>query len=116
MCNKIQILNRTKNGILLYCNFNDIYHLLYNNLNFNFTAYEFESFCKYLNDTNVEFWENEYRHSLYHKRIPVPTIQANLLILIDQEEVKELKHLVLSKENAYPLLKVKDIDHKIFMN
>lgn len=81
VCNKLQILNKSVHGILVYCQRSKLYHLLFNNLNFNFTEREFESFYNYLEDTDISFWEEEYKHSIYDKRIPVPTLQSNLIIL-----------------------------------
>ncbi|SFS95060.1 hypothetical protein SAMN04487906_2286 [Zhouia amylolytica] len=114
MCKTLKIVNQTKNGILLYCTYNNIYHLLFNNLNFNFTKVEFKSFSAYVKNTDTEFWEREYKNSIFTKRIPIPTIQSNLLILLDKVEVKELKHLV--SEDNHPFLKLMDIDYNIYLN
>ncbi|QLE00512.1 hypothetical protein HX109_02650 [Galbibacter sp. BG1] len=116
MCKHLQILNRSKNGLLIYCKHNNMYQLLFNNLNFNFTEAEFESFHKYLFNLEVDYWEEEYRHSVYEKRIPIPTIQFNLLILLDKQEVKELSALVKLKPHRYQLVPLEDIHYKLFPN
>ncbi|MCM5661685.1 hypothetical protein NDQ75_01745 [Galbibacter mesophilus] len=93
-----------------------MYQLLYNNLNFNFTEAEFESFHKYLFNLEVDYWEEEYRYSIYDKRIPIPTIQSNLLILLNKQEVLELKSLVKLRPHEYKLLPIHDIHYKLFSN
>ncbi|MCX2680502.1 hypothetical protein OOZ15_11165 [Galbibacter sp. EGI 63066] len=116
MCKKLQILNRSKNGLLIYCKHNQMYQLLYNNLNFNFTEDEFESFHKYLFNVEVEYWEEEFKHSIYDKRIPIPTIQSNLLLLLNKQEVTELKSLIKLNPFMYKKLEFSDINYKLFPN
>src|SRR5690606_40023318 len=80
MCKHLQILSQTKNGILIYCPEHQLYQLLFNNLNFNFSLEQYESFQRYMYTLEIDFWEEEYRDSIYPKRIPIPTAQSNLLI------------------------------------
>ncbi|MDG3580934.1 hypothetical protein PSF86_00930 [Galbibacter sp. CAA-3] len=109
-------MNRSKNGILIYCKHNRMYQLLFNNLNFNFTEAEFESFHKYIFNLEVAYWEEEYKHSVYDKRIPIPTIQSNLLILLNKQEVEELILLIRLRTPSYEFIDFKDIDYKLFPN
>ncbi|MEH6705339.1 MAG: DUF6686 family protein [Galbibacter orientalis] len=116
MCKNLKVLNRSKNGILIYCKHNNMYQLLYNNLNFNFTEVEFESFHNYLHNIEVDYWEEEYKYSIYDKRIPIPTIQSNLLILLNKQEVEELAALIKLRPKKYDLLSLCDIEYKLYPN
>ncbi|TRZ45753.1 DUF6686 family protein [Robertkochia solimangrovi] len=73
MSEKLRIINRTGNGLLIQSRLSGLYYLLFNNLNFNFTCEEFDSFRKYLNAVDIDYWEQEYQWSVYDKRIPIPT-------------------------------------------
>ncbi len=112
MCKHLQILNRSKNGLLIYCKNNHMYQLLFNNLNFNFTEEEYESFQRYMYSLEVEYWEQEFKHSVYDKRIPIPTIQSNLLILLNKTEVLELKKLIQMHQSSHELIKASDINYQ----
>jgi predicted methyltransferase len=89
-----------------------MYQLLFNNLNFNFTQEEFESFQRYMYTLEVEYWEQEFKYSIYNKRIPIPTIQSNLLILLNKAEVLELKRLIEMHQSGHELIKASDINYQ----
>lgn|SRR5690606_144017 len=112
MCKHLKILNRSKNGLLIFCKHSHMYQLLFNNLNFNFTQGEFESFQRYMFSLEVDYWEQEFKYSVYDKRIPIPTIQSNLLILLDKIEVLELKELIEMHQSGHKLIKASDINYQ----
>lgn len=114
MCDH-KILNRTSNGFLLFCPKNDMYQLTFNNVTFNLNSYEMLSFQSYLVKINVDFWEKEYENSIYEKKIPIPTLQSNLIILLNRKELNELLFL-LDYEKYKPLLKSVEIDYKLIFN
>lgn len=114
MCN-LKILNRTSNGILLYCQHRDRYQLLFNNLTFDFKSIEMTSFTNYLDQIDIDYWEREYKHSIFEKKIPIPTSQSNFIILLDRKELEELRFLVdCIGENR--ILKPKEISYMMFSN
>ncbi|EKF55806.1 hypothetical protein I215_06212 [Galbibacter marinus] len=88
-----------------------MYQLLFNNLNFNFTQGEYESFQRYMYTLEVDFWEEEFKYSIYEKRIPIPTIQSNLLILLNKAEVLELKRLIAMHQSNQELITASDINY-----
>lgn len=112
MCKHLEILSRSKNGILIFCKYNDMYQLLFNNINFNFTHQEFESFQRYIFTLEVAYWEQEFKCSIYEKRIPIPTVQSNLLLLLNKAEVIELKGLIKMQQTSLELLKATDINYQ----
>lgn len=114
MCN-LKIVNRTSNGLLLFCPKNDMYQLSFNNLSFNLNSTEMDSFSNYLTRIDSDYWENEYRNSIYEKKIPIPTLQSNFIIMLNRKELDELRDLV-DIQKGYNILKSNEIDYKLFYN
>ena len=48
---------------------------------------------------DCDYWEKEYENSIYQKKIPIPTLQSNLIILLERYEVLEL--LILLTDFIY---------------
>lgn len=113
MCQKI--LNRTSNGLLLFCRHRGMYQLLFNNLIFDFSSTEMTSFSNYLDQIDAEYWENEYQHSIYEKKIPIPSLQSNFIIMLNSKELKELRFLV-DCLNEYKILKPMEINYRLMLN
>ncbi len=84
------------------------YQLTFNNLNFSMSAEELDAFYKYLKRMNPVFWEREYEHSVYEKKIPIPTLQDNFIIMINRIELFELQ--VLTKPNKTEFFKLVEND------
>ena len=114
MCT-LNILNRTNNGLLFYCTHSSLYNLSFNNLTFNFDAVEFDRFRVYLNSIDSAYWEKEYENSIYEKKIPIPTLQNNFIILLNRHELEELKILVDFSHRAR-LLDPEEINYKMIYN
>ena len=114
MCN-LKILNRTSNGILMHCEHRDMYQLLFNNLTFDFSSIEMTSFSNYLDQIDIDYWEREYKHSIYEKKIPIPTLQSNFIILLNRKEVEELRYLV-DCISEFRILKPVEINYMIISN
>jgi hypothetical protein len=114
MCN-LKVLNRTSNGILLFCEHRGMYQLLFNNLIFDLSSVEMTSFSNYLEKIDIDYWETEYKNSIYEKKIPIPTLQTNFIILLNRKELEELQFL-LDYITNYKILKPFEINYKIFSN
>lgn len=91
------------------------YQLTFNNLNFNLTPFELEHFTNYLTAIDCSFWENEYENSIYERKIPIPTLQNNLMLLLNRQEVNELIALISLKKSE-KLLQSKDINYRLNWN
>lgn len=115
MC-RVNFLKRTKNGILFFCYRSEMYQLLFKNINFNLTLYEFNCFSKYIRNIDEQYWKQEYRHSVYNKYIPIPSIQENLIILLDTYDLFELRELLNFQSKSLKMLSFPEIDYKIIMN
>ena len=114
MCN-LNILNRTNNGLLFYCTHSLLYNISFNNLTFNFDCSEFHRFRMYLHSIDGQYWEKEYENSIYEKKIPIPTMQRNFIILLNPIELEELKMLV-DFSNEAKLLDPDEIAYKMIYN
>lgn len=91
------------------------YQLTFNNLNFNLTPFELKHLTHFLKTIDCNYWEKEYENSIYEKKIPIPTLQTNLMILLNRFEVNELIEL-LSFKKTEKLLKSKDINYRLNWN
>lgn len=114
MCNP-KILNRTSNGILLFCQHREMYQLLFNNLIFDFNSVEMTSFTNYLDQIDVDYWETEYQNSIYEKKIPIPSLQSNFLIMLNSKELEKLCFLV-DGINKYKFLRPTEINYYVILN
>lgn len=115
MCNHFKYLTKNRNGFLVYCAKLKAYQLSYKNLNFNLTPEELDSLFKYLKNIDCDYWEKEYENSIYQKKIPIPTLQTNFMILLERYEVYELLVLLdIAKSKEY--LSMTDIDYPLHLN
>jgi hypothetical protein len=115
MCRHFKYLTKNKNGFLVYCAKSKVYQLSYKNLNFNLTVPELVSLVKYLKNIDCGYWEKEYENSIYQKKIPVPTLQTNFMILLERKEVFELINLLDIKKDK-EFISFLDIDYPIHLN
>ena len=115
MCQRIKYLSQTQNGILIQCSHSENYQLSFKNLNFNLTTIELESFSDYLEKIDAAYWEKEYENSIFEKKIPIPTLQTNFIILIDRFELKELITLLNFKDRK-TYLSYQDITYVMSLN
>jgi hypothetical protein len=115
MCNHFKYLTKNRNGFLVYCAKSKAYQLSYKNLNFNLTSEELDSLLMYLKNIDCDYWEKEYENSIYQKKIPIPTLQTNFMILLERDEVFELL-VLLDVAKPKEFLSITDIDYPIHLN
>ena len=115
MCCNYSILKQTQNGMLIFLKGCGNYQLTFNNLNFSLTEDELIAFANYLKRIDIDYWEKEYEHSIYKKKIPIPTLQSNFIILINRLELYELL-VLLNFENTNEILSYNDLKNGIFWN
>lgn len=115
MCNHFKYLTKNKNGFLVYCLKTNVYQLSYKNLNFNLTMEELEALVRYLKCIDCDYWEREYENSIYKKKIPIPTLQSNFMILLERHEVYELINLLdINKRTGF--ISFTDINYPMHLN
>jgi len=116
MCCNYKILKETENGILIFMNSCKKYQLSFNNLHFCFEKSELEAFKEYLGKVDISYWEKEYENSIYTRRIPIPTLQKNFVILIDRFELIELQNLMNFETKRMGFLDFKEIKYNSSLN
>lgn len=94
----IQIICQSENGKVFNCTSCKLIHFEYKNLNFNFTTYEYEFFSNYFLNLNGEYWEIENANCFFERKILIPAGTNNFNILLNNEELFELKEM-FSKTN-----------------
>ena len=115
MCDSLKILSTVKSGELSFCENCKIYHLEFNNLYFVFNDKEFDYFKDYISDLDCQYWECKYAKTAFKKKIPVPSMQENLVLMFSRQEVEELRFLANCKRKSN-FIKVDDIDYKFVLN
>ena len=118
MCNNIKTLSKTSQGELSLCKHCKHFHLEFNNIYFEFTVNEFKQFKQYVLNLEPEFWECKYAEANISKKIPVPTLQDNLILMFNRQEFLQLKVLVNKPIlNIYKKsISVNDIDYTLILN
>ena len=90
----IDIISQTVNGRVFTCPFCNMIHVEYKNLNFNFEdKTECEHFAKYFLRLDGEHWEKQNAESCFSRKIIVPIGHKNFHMILNNEELLELKEL-----------------------
>lgn len=118
MCDSIKTISKVKSGELSICCQCLIYHLEFNNIYLEFDQKEFEQFKTYILDIEMDYWEHKYASAKVKRKIPIPSMQQNLVLMFKRQEINELKTLLLNISNhIYTTeLKTKDIDYTLILN
>ncbi len=118
MCHNhnIKTIAKSKYGELSFCTQCNIYHLSFNNLFFEFTPNELESFRKYIFMLEVEYWEQKYNFTRIKRKIPIPSTQQNLFLMFNKQEIIALRTLFMKQNDPFSLLHVEDIDYTYILN
>ncbi len=117
MSHNIKIIARVKNGELAQCMGCHNYHLIFNNILFEFNSEELEQFKNYIFMLDIDYWELHCPYSKINKKVPIPSLQKNLTLLFNREEIEVLKKL-LSKNSSqdFKELKPDEIDYTLIFN
>lgn len=116
MCHNLKIIAKVKNGELSLCKECNIYHLEFNNIYFEFNIQQFKYFKTYLLGIDSQFWEQKYACASFKRKIPIPSMQDNLVLMFNRQEIEELKTLISSKQGNNIILNVDDIDYTFVLN
>ena len=117
MSKKRKLLAKVKSGELTLCLDCNHYHLTFNNIFFEFTYEEYVYFKKYINQLDTAYWNENYPCPRVNKNIPVPTLQGNLVLLFNQQEIEELRILFNDGDyQKYKEISIKDIDYTFIQN
>lgn len=91
---KQAIINQSPNGIVFTCTSCNKIHIEFKNLNFNFTAKQYDYFVQYFNNLQIEIWEEKNENTLYRRKIIVPIGHHSFNIMLHRLEVIELRQLL----------------------
>ncbi|MDN3664865.1 DUF6686 family protein [Algibacter miyuki] len=119
MCeNNIKTLAKVTNGELSVCCECRVYHLEFNNIYLELNENEFEQFKNYLFDIEMDYWEYKYASAKVKRKIPIPSMQQNLVLMFKREEIVELRMLLSSRATHVfnEALTVRDIDYTLILN
>lgn len=116
MCHNLEIVSKVKSGELCLCKHCNIYHLEFNNIYFEFSFQQFNYFKAYILGVDCQFWEQKYACAKFKRKIPIPSMQDNLVLMFNRQEIEELKTLVSCKKSTNPILNVDDIDYAFILN
>lgn len=116
MCHSLKIISKVKSGELSLCKDCNIYHLEFNNIYFEFNVQQFNFFKAYLIEIDSQFWEKKYACSNFKRKIPIPSMQDNLILMFNRQEIEELKTLISGKKGSDCILNVDDIDYAFVLN
>ncbi|MDC3285164.1 hypothetical protein OAU94_01830 [Flavobacteriaceae bacterium] len=117
MYNYIKTIGKVKSGELTLCTKCNHYHLTFNNIFFEFTEKEYIQFKKYILHLDTSYWNENYPCPKVKKNIPIPTLQGNLVLLFNQQEIEELKNLFTYKfAKKYQQISVEENDYSFIHN
>jgi len=117
MCEQITTLAKNYNGQLSYCKDCRVYHFTFNNIYIEFTKKELKLFKKYVSNIEVEYWETKNENMIIKRRIPIGTMQENLSMIFNKQELKSLKDLLFQNTKRFnEKISVLDIDYTLLLN
>lgn len=116
MCPSHHILSRSKNGVLTFCGHSKLFRLVYNNLCFELYEWELEALREYIAALDPGYWEAHLKDWGHRRKIPISVGKKHFIILVDREEVQEIKDLLSLEGRRARLLDPKEIACPIFKN
>jgi len=116
-CQQCKLVNSTPNGSLYYNEESRLVLVEFKNLCFDFYEEEYLSFVQYVCGLDAEAIERKYKQSIHKRKIPLPVGHVCLTVLLNKEELSELKFLFTGSPEPF-LLKIpsRQIDYKIIYN
>lgn len=117
MCSQIITLSKNCDGQLSYCKICNIYQLVFNNIYIEFFEKEIESFKIFLESIEVKYWETKYDSMVIKRKIPINTLQKNLSLMFNRQELESLKRLISQNtKKPFNILSIVDIDYTCHLN
>ena len=116
MCRYLNVMNRSKNGVLTFCNHTKLFQLIYNNLCFELYEWELEALKEYINQLDIPYWEKQLKNWNQQRKIPISVGKKHFIILVNKEEVDELLSLLRLEEQNVKLLSHDEIDYQFIEN
>ena len=99
----VKIICKSKNGQVFKCSTCKLIHFEYKNLNFNFTNEEYIHFSNYFLNLDGAQWELKNANCFFKRKIFVPAGRNNFNIILNNNELLELKALFSNTEINFNL-------------
>lgn len=115
MCHSLRTISKVKSGELTFCETCNTYHLEFNNIYFELNSNHLKRLKNFLLEIDIDYWEENYAYSKLRRKIPITSLNQNVILMFNRQEIEELKILVL-KNNADSFLGVDDIDYQFILN
>lgn len=106
-----KVIQETANGKVFRCNQCNKIHIEFKNLNFNFTKGEYDYFANYFKKLKGAHWEAMNCDSIYERKIIVPVGHKNINVLLNSEELEELRRLLVDPDKPCKNIPMIKIDH-----
>ncbi len=118
MCHQHKLLAKNCDGQLTYCENCNIYHLTFNNIYIEFIEKEIIRFKEYILQLEADYWQIPQDKVVMNRKIAIKTLQQNLSLVFNKQELSSLKSLVLqlTKKPMDDTLQVFDIDYLFYLN
>lgn len=112
MCHIRKTLSQNSYGHLAHCEQCQLYHLQFNNIHLEFTFKELEAFKRFVTEIDVDYWESCCQRATLKRRIPIQTLQQNLAMVFNRQELESLKALVFGGQKVMEAtLRAHEIDY-----
>lgn len=92
------LFSKTENGKVFICSKCNEIHVEFKNFNFNFSQSEYLHFSNYFMKIEADEWEYKNRETFYNRKIIIPLGYKNFNMMLNKEELLELKQLLSSKD------------------
>ncbi len=102
----MKLISTTTNGQVFKCDSCKAIHIEYKNINLNFSEKQFKRFADFLNTLDGESMEESQSHSPYQRKIAIATSHKAVNVLLNKEELEELKLLLSRFDKETQFLKV----------
>ena len=116
MCKFLNVMGRSKNGVLTFCNRTKLFQLIYNNLCFELYECELVALKEYIEQLDIPYWENQLKNWGQQRKIPISVGKTHFIILVDKEEIVELLSLLRFEKQKAKLLSHDEIDYQFIEN
>ncbi|MDC6362720.1 MULTISPECIES: DUF6686 family protein [Flavobacteriaceae] len=116
MCESLIILDQSKNGILTFCNRSKLFQLIFNNLCFELYEWELDAFKEYIHQLDASYWEKQLKHWSQQRKIPISVGKKHFIVLVNKEELMEIKQLLRYEKLQPELIGYHDIDYTFIEN
>lgn len=114
-----EIISQTENGKIFRCSGCNQIHVEFNNLNFNFNDKEFQNFSDFIKQINDHYIEHQNKDAIYRRKIIIPLGYKNLNVLLNKNELFELKQLLNQNNQGFAkhiIIQAKDMNFTQFLN